>query len=93
MSEEPFGDKSLKLDVNRLAQMESQLMRLRQLLFEAKDQVLDALTESVGQKMREAARAYRTDLVMKTKLADIASGQVIDHLLNKSVKTVKQVVV
>lgn len=52
--------------------------------------MLDALTESVGRQLREAARAYRSDLVMKAKLAEIASGQVIDHLLNKSVKTVKQ---
>lgn len=37
LSEEPFGEKSLKLDANRLGQMESQLVRLRQQLFEAKD--------------------------------------------------------
>lgn len=29
LSEEPFGEKSLKLDANRLGQMESQLVRSR----------------------------------------------------------------
>ena len=48
--------------------MEEQLVNLRKHLFEAKDVVLDALTEQFGKRLKDLQSAYRNEAVLKTKL-------------------------
>ena len=49
--------------------MEAQLVNLRRQLFEAKDSVIDTLSEQFSKKMRDMQRAFTQDQVMKAKLS------------------------
>ena len=90
LSEDPNNlNSSLKLDPARLSQIENQLIKLRQQLFEAKDQVLDALTESMGRQLREVQKTFKNDLVLKSKLGELTSQQALEFILNKSLKVLK----
>ena len=69
--------------------MEAQLVNLRRQLFEAKDSVIDTLSEQFSKKMRDMQRAFTQDQVMKTKLSELQNN--LESTLNNNVKVVKVV--
>ena len=46
-------------------------MTLRRQLFEAKDQVLDSITEALGKRLRELQNAYRIENLLRAKLSEL----------------------
>ena len=69
--------------------MESQLVNLRRQLFEAKDAVIDTLSEQFSRKLRDVQKTFTQDSVMKAKLSELRNN--LESTLNNNVKVVKVV--
>ena len=69
--------------------MEAQLVNLRRQLFEAKDSVIDTLSEQFSKKLRDMQTAFIQDQVMKAKLSELRNN--LESSLNNNVKVVKVV--
>lgn len=84
-------DDSLKVDAQRIQQIEEQLINMRKQLFQAKDQVLDQLTETFSKKLKDLTKTYMNDNLMKAKLSEIKSDAQVEQVLNNNIKIVKEV--
>ena len=71
--------------------MEKQLVHLRRQLFEAKDAAVDAVTEALGRRLKEAQAAYRSESLMRAKLSELRTQQQLEFTLNNNVKAIKEV--
>ena len=77
-------------DMQRLQQLEMQLVGLKKSLRDAKEEVLDAITEQFQKRFRELRSSYTKEHVMKAKLSELKTQQQLEVVLNNNVRVIKE---
>lgn len=60
----------MKFDMERIQQLDEQIHSLKKSLFQAKDQVIDNLSETFARRIKELQQIYVNEQVMKAKLKE-----------------------
>ncbi|CDW85154.1 UNKNOWN [Stylonychia lemnae] len=77
-----------KETIERVEQLEIQVMQFRKLIFMAKNQVIDEISDTFARKIKDIQNTFNSEEVLRAKLSEMKTNQQIDTL-NSNIKLIK----